>query len=296
MKTWMFTLLLIISTTLSATIKLQGPEKIGKSDSGIRGSSYQKIVEEMQQLSIDNPHMVEVADLGSSAGGIETYGALLRNSDVPTKKLFLVTGATHGNEYLNIADRLMHAFLDKTNLEFKEFFDRGGAFFVVPVFNPDGYTARERYNANGADLNRDYTNLITDIVRFNENETRNMQNWLDGFLDRTDAKVGVTMDYHCCYKGSLLFPWGFTKDKIPSSDRTRFDEIGNMMQKYFSGRPRYGAVSEIIWYLADGTSHDYYYAKYGSLSMTYEGRYKTEKNMLPEHILWWKNIVSRFGN
>jgi hypothetical protein len=107
--------------------------------------------------------------------------------------------------------------------------------------------------------------------------------------------MAVTMDYHCCYSGSLLFPWGYTKDKIPQTDRDPLNEIGEMMKKYFGKRAKYGAVSEIIWYLADGTSHDYYYAKYGSLSMTYEGRYRKEKKLLDKHIAWWKDIVARFG-
>lgn len=293
MKTWM--LIFLFSTTIFANTKLLGPEKVGKSDSGIRGVSYEKLVDQMQDLVNKNPQMAERIDIGISAGGTQTHGVLLRNKNVPTKKLFLVTGATHGNEYLNIVDRLMVSFLDIKHPEFQEFFNRGGAFFVLPVFNPDGYSSRNRYNDNMIDLNRDYSNVITDIIRFRENETSNMKQWLEGFLDESEAKFALSMDYHCCYRGALLFPWGYTKSKIPQVDRNKYNEVGEMMKKHFTDNPRYGAVSEIIWYLADGTSHDYYYANHGALAMTYEGRYSDEADLLPEHIKWWKDIVSRFG-
>lgn len=297
-KTWMFITALLFTSPLLARLdasKAYYSSKYEKSDSGINGPRYEQMKDHMRELEMKYPQTAEVVSIGDTVRGVETYGLLLKDKNTAVKKVFMITGATHGNEYLNIADRLMDEMLNPQHAEFHEFYMRGGAFFIIPIFNPDGYTSDRRYNANGVDLNRDYDNLITQISRFTQPETNNADQWLENYLDQTGADLTVSMDYHCCYNGSLLFPWGYTKDRIPNTHRATFDEIGEMMLKHFHDSPRYGAVSEIIWYLADGTSHDYYYAKYGSLSMTYEGRYRTEKKELTAHVQWWKDIVARFG-
>ncbi len=297
MKTWIVLLSLLLSLSANSTEKIikLGPQKVGKSDSGIKFPKYKDIVAQMESLVRNYPSTSELIRLGKTNKKRIMTGVLLHKIGTPVKKLFVVTGATHGNEYLHIVDRLMFEFVNPAHQEFAEFFEKGGAFFVLPIFNPDGFAKRRRENAKRQDLNRDYDNIITGVTRFTQLETQNMKRWLDNFLGKTSAKFELSIDYHCCYRGSLLFPWGFTKDKIPNSDRQLYNEVGQMMQRHFDDNPEYGAVSEIIWYLADGTSHDYYYAKYGSLSMTYEGRYRSEKDMLSNHVAWWKDIVTRFG-
>ncbi len=290
----------IISTNLfaefytpSGRLILEGPEKIGKSDSGIYGPTYQQMKEEIYLFAANNEQMAELVSIGSSELGVDTQGLLLSNRSQTPSKLVVVTGATHGNEYLNIVDRLAGEFLDTKNREFAEFFQRGGAFLVLPVANPDGYSARERRNDNNVDLNRDFSNVIRNINRFTQNETANLAGWVDDFIQETSAQFMVSMDYHCCYRGALLFPWAFTDERIPQEDRDRYNILGGLMVDNFDDNPRYGATSEIIWYNADGTSKDYWYAKYGALAMTYEGRHRTEKNYLANHVEWWKGIVSR---
>ena len=45
-----------------------------------------------------------------------------------------------------------------------------------------------------------------------------------------------------------------------------------------------------LGYLANGTSQDYYYAKHGTLAFTFEGRYGSEDERLPEHVAMWDGI------
>lgn len=270
--------------------RLVGPQKVGKSDSGIYGPKYNEMKAAMEEFVGNNPEYAKIVSLGKSEAGVVTQGILIGKRGEHVKQLALVTGATHGNEYLNIVDRLPAAFLDKKNTQFFDYYNNGGVILVVPIFNPDGYDKKRRANTNWVDLNRDFTNFETNTVRFTQAETKNISTWVDGFIEKHSADFAFSMDYHCCYRGSLLFPWAYTKEPILPADRAAFDIIGKMMQKQFPGA-KYGATSEIIWYLADGVSKDFWYAKYGALAVTYEGRYRTEKDKLSDHIAWWKGIV-----
>ncbi len=295
MKNLWITLLCIFSLNAFGFAGVSGPGKVGKSNSGIRGVSYKNMKKNMLKLANSNSNFATVETIGVSENGVETQGILIRDRSIPSQKLILVTGATHGDEYLNIADRLMSAFLNTNNSTFREYYNRGGAFFVLPILNPYGYKKRTRKNVNRIDLNRDFTNVMTNDVLFTQSETRNIAGWIDNYLNVNAAKLILTMDYHCCYNGTLLFPWGYTKDPIPIEDREDFNAVGELMRTSFgSNRIDYGPVGDILWYLANGSSMDYWYAQYGALAMTFEGRYRKESANLQKHIHWWESIISLF--
>lgn len=293
MKKWITLIIILLTFKAFAFEPIVGPWKVGKSDSGVQGPSYADMKKTLQTFVNNNQDYASLVNLGESEDGTETLGVLLYNKNITPSKLIVITGATHGNEYLNIVDRLAPAFLDDSNQEFFQFYQRGGAIFVLPVFNPYGYSKRRRYNTNGKDLNRDYSNVVTNVERFTQKETQNISSWVDQFISEKEAEFVLSMDYHCCYYGALLFPWAYTKKPIVSDDRQDFETIGQLMTKYFPGA-RYGAASELIWYLADGTSQDYWYAKYDVLAFTYEGRYRSEPEYLDKHIAWWAEIVNKF--
>jgi len=155
-----------------------GPEKVGRSDSGIEFPAYQHIVSDLINTAKTYPEYSELINIGSTEDNISTYGILLYNKKIEIKNLILITGATHGNEFLNIANRLPDAFLNENNKSFYNFFDRGGAFFIIPVVNPYGFSNRTRTNANNIDINRDFTNIITNKIRFTQKESQNYANWI----------------------------------------------------------------------------------------------------------------------
>ena len=289
-RTVIFLLALSLSTLIFGRAPLFGPEKVGKSDSGIYGPKYEVMKKTIRgYVARKHRGMASIVDLGKTENGVERIGILIMKRDRPIEKLVIITGATHGNEYLQIVDRLIPAFLNPQISEFNDFYVKGGAIMLVPVFNPYGYDTKKRYNYNGVDLNRDFTNYVEDIPRFNESETRNMAIWVDKFVKKTGADFSVSMDYHCCYEGTLLFPWAYTRDR-PLQDRAKYEVIGKLMNKQFPGA-RYGSTGEILWYTADGTSKDYWYGKYNTIAMTYEGRHRTEKDLYTKHVAWWRDII-----
>ncbi len=289
-------LTICISNSFATQIIPLGPEKVGRSDSGIYGPTYEQMKLDMQDLVASNPEFAQIINLGLSEDGTETLGILIGKKDVPIKKLVMTSGSTHGNEYLGIVDSLPKAFLDRENEIFYDFYQQGGGIVVVPVLNPYGYEERRRYNINYRDLNRDFSNLITGVIRFTQSETRNVKNWGESYTENTGASLKVSVDYHCCYGGALLFPWAYTTSIVmPDEDLQKHVTIAEFLADQFPGI-EYGPTGDIIWYSADGTSKDYWHAKYGATAFTYEGRYRDEKDFLPEHIAWWKDIVRLHTN
>ncbi|OFZ47754.1 MAG: hypothetical protein A2381_07110 [Bdellovibrionales bacterium RIFOXYB1_FULL_37_110] len=272
----------------------QGPMKEGKSNSGVVGASYKSVVDILTKLEKKYPELVTLDNLGQTADRQNMYGVILRRKNIPTKKMIYISGATHGDEYLNIADRLINAFLDDTNEEFYSFYERGGAFMVIPIFNPYGYTKRVRYNSASKDLNRDYSNPLTGVNRFTQKETQMSVQWIDQFLSKTSAQFVLSMDYHCCFNGALLQPWSHTETPIAPPDRLKQDMLGDLLKKQFDDA-LYGPVTDILWYAPDGTSMDYFYGKYGTIAGVYEARYGVEASYINKHVAWFKDIVGEFA-
>jgi len=87
--------------------------------------------------------------IGTSAGGKDIVGKLL--SGQQGGKRALLIGGVHGNETEGV--RFMEDFVREFALG-KTHSPVASSVYVVPVFNPDGFLAFKRGNANGVDLNR----------------------------------------------------------------------------------------------------------------------------------------------
>ncbi len=265
------------------------------SDSGITGPRYSQISSDLDALSDNNAEWSTIIDYGESVAGktlkmirIEkpSFGPLLKQ-----RPAVLITGATHGNEYIHIADRLPEYFL--TNKEtapgLKRYLDAGGVIFIVPIVNPDGYDRDRRTNNNGADLNRDFALLPAREPNFEQPETAQLAEALDQEIVADDLKLEVTVDYHCC-DGSLLFPWAYSRTNLPEGDLTRHRDAALLMQEHIDSRYEYGSTGQVLGYYPRGTSKDYYYAKYGSRAYTFEGSYRTEDKLFDRHQIWWNSV------
>jgi hypothetical protein len=191
------------------------------SDSGIQGPPYLEIVAAMGDLALRSSGWAHVVDYGQSAGGATlrlvkiqnpTHQARAGDGDRPA---VLISGSTHGNEYLHIEDRLPGWFVDNRDSSpgVMKFLNAGGIIYIIPILNPDGYERRTRENADGVDLNRDFDLLPAHEQKFREPETRLLAQYLDGDIVASHARLKLTVDYHCC-DGSLLFPWSYTEDPL----------------------------------------------------------------------------------
>lgn len=267
------------------------------SDSGIQGPAYSEILDTHAELANQFPEWVKVVDYGTSVAGKTLRLVRIQSPDealeAGNRPGVVISGSTHGNEYLNIEDRLAGWFLENrvNSPGLMRFLNAGGVIYVIPILNPDGYESRSRANANGVDLNRDFELVPAGEPNFREAETKALKQFFDREFTANHVDLRVSVDYHCC-DGSMLFPWSYTMDNLPTDILAGHDEIARLMQEDIDPSYRVGSTGQVLGYNPRGTSKDFYFAKYGALAFTFEGSYGKEDENFPKHTIWWDHIFS----
>ena len=259
----------------------------------MRGPKYSEILSQLDNLKKLYPDLVTVIDYGKSVQGrvLRMVTVMKKNTGHLHHPALLMSGSTHGNEYLNIEDRLPGEIAQKgrSNGVVKQFLDKGGAFVFIPILNPDGYETHSRENAHGVDLNRDWDVPPAGFKGFKEKETRELADQVEKLFQEQRLKFEITVDYHCCI-GALLHPWSFKDGPLVSPEKiSRFKEVGAMVTRHLN--VNVGTTGQILGYNPSGTTKDYYFQKYQALSFTYEGKHQTEPAQFPEHVAWWEEMI-----
>ncbi|MBL7545218.1 MAG: succinylglutamate desuccinylase/aspartoacylase family protein [Bdellovibrionaceae bacterium] len=289
-----FSLLAAFAIALPASSHVLGRE----SDSGIVGPPYVQLVSYFASLPKKYPEFIQAVQYGTTPKGRPlimlkvSYPERFVNAR-STKAAILITGATHGNEYLAIEDRLPEWFAKEGVKDpvIAPFFQQGGSVYFIPIFNPDGYDARMRGNSKGVDLNRDFSVRQAKFEGFKQVETQAARTMLQNELQLKNQKLLITMDYHCCI-GAALYPWSFKPSpQLPADHLAIFKNYGTIMKNVFGAKFPVGTTPDILGYNAVGTSKDYYYENFNSFSFTYEGEEDIEKNKFPQHVQMWRALI-----
>jgi len=271
-------------------------ESIGASDSGIPRPPYAQVLARLSQVATASQGWVTSFEYGRSVLGrplrivkIQDPSRVEQEAVHPT---VLISGATHGSEYLGIEDRLPEWFFQSRFRErqLNQFFAAGGVLLIVPIVNPDGFVAGTRLNAHGVDLNRDFDLVPTNEGHFAEPETRDLADWLAAEIADNHLQLRLTVDYHCC-DGSLLFPWSYSDAGLPAADLEAHEQVGRLMQSDIDSSYNFGSTGKVLGYLARGTSKDYYFARYHALAFTFEGLAREELAKFPSHTRWWTHVI-----
>lgn len=263
------------------------------SDSGIKGPKYSEILNTMDSWKAEHPSLVSVEEYGKSVQGRPLKMVIVgkkRFRSNQARPTLIMSGSTHGNEYLNLEDRIPEALLNEAETmgSVRNYIEQGGMFLFIPIMNPDGYDARQRENAHGVDLNRDWDVKAAHFKGFKEVETRALVSKYAELKSRLRLKFNVTVDYHCC-AGAILYPWSYTDNSIPVDDLEKHKALGKMADSHL--QIEYGTTGQILGYHATGTTKDYYYESHGALSFTYEGRYGKEDKLFDQHLEWWRDMI-----
>lgn len=264
------------------------------SDSGIRGPVYSKIVDELKNLEGSYPEFAQVITYGKSLGGrpLTLIKIAKKGIAVTNPTAVYIGGSIHGDEYLNIEDRLPRWFLEQTAgaNSISTFLSQGGVIYVAPILNPDGYDSRDRENQRGVDLNRDYTVVMARVEGFKEPETKSLVDYLKQDIQTSSRKLAVAMDYHCCI-GALLYPWSFTGPTLSNEAKQKHLRVVQHMNTNLGTEMSAGTTPVILGYSAKGTSKDFYYEAFGALGFTFEGRRGKENKFFTEHTAMWEDII-----
>ncbi len=275
-----------------------GDKNVGYSilhgDSGIQsGNSFEDITKDLRDLSAKHASMTEVIEYGTSTQGRKLTAIKIWDKSLTVasgkRPAILISEAIHGNEYLNISDRLPREFLETqaSGSSFGKFIAKGGVLYVVPIVNPDGYAARQRENARGQDLNRDFTIKAANNAAFTQPETKGIATFIAKEQEALGFTLEATMEYHCCI-GGLIHPWAYTETSLPADAKARHVEVGKKVKSLFGYG--YGTVRDIVGYDAIGGSDDYYFETYGRRSFSFEGSQGNEAQNLPKHVELWGSI------
>lgn len=266
------------------------------SPSSIRGDRYELMVDKMRDFAEKHRNFVEYINYGTSVRGLPLSLLKISNrmiTDTKDAPAIVLSEAIHGDEFLNIAVRLPERFLENNVLQtgFHQFLDKGGALYLTPVQNPDGYERVRRENANGKDLNRDYPLQRANKDGFTQPETESLISFIRRDLEASGRTVKLSWDYHCCV-GALIYPWGYsTRDRLEADHLARHRAVAKDVQSIF-GYPA-GTAMQIVNYTALGASDDYHFETYRSLAFTFEGEQRKEASNLEKHVVMWDGLFRR---
>jgi hypothetical protein len=256
------------------------------SDSGVDFPTYDSIQSDLAALAQQRPDLAQVVHYGNTTKGVPLTMLRIANSHLPReagRPAVEISGAIHGDEYLGIEMDMVKEFVQHPDQMpgLSLYLAAGGVIYFVPVVNPDGFTARQRENDKGADLNRDWDVIPTGQHLFKQPESKGLATYIDQDLQANQLSLKYTMDYHCCVPG-LITPWGYHDAHPSQADLADYNQIADW-EKADLGFP-VGNALEIAGYNAVGVTIDYYYAKYGTRAFTIEGNYKGEAPRLQGHL------------
>ena len=264
------------------------------SEAGISRPKFSLIHKDLVNLEKKYSSRVSLITYGQSAGGKPLLAIKISSPDRDldsSKKAVIITESIHGNEYLHITDQLVGEFAKKSGetTPVGRFVKAGGVVYMIPVYNPDGFIAGARENANSIDLNRDFSLPSQGDDGVTQPETKAFLSLLTSEQKRENFSLELFMEYHCCI-GGLIHPWTYT-DKAPSLTEMRaIKEIGEISKKTF-GYP-YGNAWDIVNYNAAGTSIDFIQETFMRRAFSFEGKYEEEDKNIRKHAAMFDQILS----
>ena len=227
-------------------------------------TTYTAMTAELEQLALDHPARARLVSYGRSVQGREMWALeVTSNPDIEEfEPEVRIVGAHHGNEKMatEICMNLAHLLLEgygsdpaiTTLVDTRE-------VWIVPMVNPDGFTANSRYNAHSIDLNRNYGYMWENEgpEAFSEPETRAMRDLA------VDNSFSLSLSFHT--SGDIVNSvWNYTPDY------TADDEVVWRLTEDYAAFNGYWAVRGWYWYETHGDCNDWSYGARGDIDWTIE--------------------------
>jgi hypothetical protein len=261
----------------SANIDFTELEKIHNhtksSDQASGYPTFEKITKFLKSVAKNYPNIAKLESIGKSVDGKDLW--VLKISDnVSVDEVepeFKYISSMHGDE---ITGREMMQFLIKDIVEGygkdKRITDlvNNTELYIMPSMNPDGSKRKQRGNANGYDLNRNFPNWDDKI-----STTQTRQPETVAVMDfQALRQFSLSANFH---GGSVCvnYPWDSTKVRHP------FDSLlQDLSTKYsIENRPMYssrefnnGITNGADWYIVRGGMQDWSYVFHNDLQVTVE--------------------------
>ena len=231
------------------------------------------------------PQIARTKTFGYSNNGQPLWA--LEISDHPDQRemepRIRLTGTIHGDEY--ISGEMLIKFISyllenyDANQEVKNLIDNSFIAFI-PVLNPDGYTLNTRYNANGVDLNRNFSvswqeSSAHGTAPFSEKESKAFRDY------SLETNFHLSATFHSgAVIVNLPFDYGAETDGVLPQEYDLVEFLGKtyttsgsfLYNKDLLNLPEVelGFINGGDWYTADGSLQDWSYLETGCLDLTIE--------------------------
>jgi len=224
--------------------------------------TYSSMATELAELADTYEDIATLFSIGLSADGRKMW--MMKISDNPesdeAEPSLIFDHTIHGDEQIGfeVAIAFIRELLENygsdqaiTNLV------DDMQIFVLPMTNPDGVVQGTRGNGNYVDLNRNFPYWWEGGSWQPEPETMHLMD----FSLRENFVLAV--NYH---SGSELinYVWDGLYTRSPDND------LEIMMSQVYAAQSKYDITNGAAWYVADGTTEDWYHGSLGALAVIVE--------------------------
>lgn len=236
--------------------------------------TFSQLENKLKSLVAQYPTIMQLVSVGKSVKGKDLWAVKI-SDNVATDEVepeVKYISSMHGDEITGRelmmsliedlgkgygADRTLTNLINNTEI------------YIMPSMNPDGSELRQRANANGEDLNRNFPDILSDRESSSQGrqvETKAIMAW------QASRHFSLSANFH---GGSIVvnYPWDSTYDPHPldalvkdlstAYAQTNPDMLGS---NEFSG----GITNGAEWYIVRGGMQDWSYFWFNDLQVTVE--------------------------
>jgi len=247
-----------------------------------------EIEQALEELETAYPDLVRTVDVGTSVDGRTMFGVVI-TADVGTRQLrpgMRLTGAHHGDEWssMEVALEIAHVLAENygVDADITELVD-SQEIWIVPAVNPDGLESYSRYNANGTDLNRNYSyewesgwSHGPDPFSEPENNAIRALSLRRSFAHSLSYHSGATV---CNYL------YNYTSWNTP--DEALLEELC-LVYEAATDTPDFYSTNGYAWYETHGDTNDWSYGVRGGHDYTLEvtSQKAPPENQIEDYLDW----------
>ncbi len=255
-------------------IPFQKLEKVGYQKNASNYPSFEQIEAKLQKLQQEFPQQSQLLSVGKSVLGKNLYFLKISKNPKADAKLpeFKYISSMHGDEItgrelmVSLAQDLLTNY--GRDPKITELIDNT-EIYIMPSMNPDGSELHQRYNANNADLNRDFPDFTSDPVNTIDGrqiETASIMQF------QSERNFSLSANFH---GGSEVvnYPWDTTD--VPHPFDSLLKELSlnyaQLVPYIFQSRefPQ-GITNGFAWYEVNGGMQDWSDFYHNDLQFTVE--------------------------
>lgn len=236
--------------------------------------THAQMTERLKQIVAKHPSIMELMSIGKSVKGKDLWVVKI-SDNVKVDEVepeFKYISSMHGDEITGreLTMELIEEMGEKygRDPQITSLIDNT-EIYIMPSMNPDGSELRQRANARGSDLNRNFP----DITRDTQSSSRGRQIETQAVMNFQESRnFSFSANFH---GGTIVmnYPWDSTYERHPLDALAQelalvYSELNHEM--YSSREFEKGITNGADWYVVKGGMQDWSYFWFNDLQLTVE--------------------------